>query len=223
VDLKELQRSWNGLGEVDPLWAIITWPDKRGNRWDVEEFFETGIKEIEELRVYVQSLGLTMPSRRALDFGCGVGRITQALAPHFAEVCGVDIAPSMIDLARQWNRYAGTCTYIVSDTDDLPLFGDQSFDLIYSTLVLQHMEPRYSKGYLREFLRLLAPNGLLIFQLPAEPVGPAPVPSRDRLKDIVRPLVPGVVLRWYRRARRRGRPESSFLPVPERCRLSRTS
>ena len=38
--------------------------------------------------------------RSALDFGCGIGRLSQALAEHFDQVYGVDISPKMIELAR---------------------------------------------------------------------------------------------------------------------------
>lgn len=50
---------------------------------------------------------------------------------------------------------------------DLARFPDGTFTFIYSTLVLQHMEPQFSKGYIREFVRVLAPGGVLAFQLPA--------------------------------------------------------
>ncbi|MGB2888943.1 MAG: class I SAM-dependent methyltransferase, partial [Candidatus Acidiferrales bacterium] len=45
------------------------------------------------------------------------------------------------------------------------------FDFIYSSFTLQHMAPRYAKGYLREFMRVLAPGGVLVFNLPSEPAG----------------------------------------------------
>jgi SAM-dependent methyltransferase len=48
------------------------------------------------------------------------------------------------------------------------LFHDDFFDFIYTNIVLQHMRPEYSKAYLKEFLRVLSPGGLLVFQLPTE-------------------------------------------------------
>jgi len=50
---------------------------------------------------------------------------------------------------------------------DLGVLGQRRFDLIYSDLVLQHMLPALSLSYIDEFLRLLAPGGLLVFQLPS--------------------------------------------------------
>ena len=43
--IRRLQRSWERFGRVDPLWAIVTWPGKKGNKWDPEEFFQTGEAE----------------------------------------------------------------------------------------------------------------------------------------------------------------------------------
>ncbi len=106
MELKELQKNWDQFGKQDPLWAIMTWEGKKGNRWNPEEFFEIGKQEIKDVMQYVEKLGLFQQRGRALDFGCGVGRLTQALASYFDEVVGVDIAPSMVMLAKQYNHLA---------------------------------------------------------------------------------------------------------------------
>jgi SAM-dependent methyltransferase len=168
MDLKELQRHWHAFGQQDPLWAILTDSQKRGGKWDLEEFFETGRNEIHNVIRYIESLGLPLLRKKALDFGCGVGRLTQALCRNFDECYGIDIAPSMIKLADEFNRHGARCHYIVNSTDDLKVFADNTFDLIYSVIVLQHMRPEYSKRYIEELMRVLAPNGMLIFQIPSE-------------------------------------------------------
>ncbi|MDQ3830924.1 MAG: class I SAM-dependent methyltransferase [Candidatus Tectomicrobia bacterium] len=169
-DLQELQKNWNAFGTTDPFWAILTWPDKQGNRWDPDEFFALGRAEIDMIMTHVTSLNLPLPRRKALDFGCGVGRITQALAAYFDEVSGVDIAPAMVELARTYNRHGRRCQYFVNDTNKLALFENDTFDLIYSIITLQHIKPPYIRDYLKEFLRILTPGGLLVFQVPSEPV-----------------------------------------------------
>jgi SAM-dependent methyltransferase len=167
VDLDDLQRHWNEWGRRDPYWAIISRPDRRGNRWDLEEFLQTGIDEIDELLEWLRELHVTVRPGRALDFGCGVGRLTQALARTFAECDGVDIAPSMIERADTLNQFGDRCRYHVNDRDDLALFPDGVFDLVYSDIVLQHIAPQFSAGYVREFTRVLAPGGVVVFQLPS--------------------------------------------------------
>ncbi len=169
MNIRDLRQDWDAFGKNDPMWAILTAPGKRGNKWQAEEFFGTGAREIEELMKYVQSLGVRVSKRKALDFGCGIGRLTQALADYFDEVHGVDVAPSMIRLACRYNRRGDKCRYHLNDSPSLSLFADDSFDLIYSVLTLQHIDPKDSRAYVKEFIRILAPHGSLIFQLPSTP------------------------------------------------------
>ena len=100
MDLKDLQKNWNRLAKQDALWAVISWPDKKGGKWVPEEFFQMGKDDISSLFDHLKKLGVAIPRWHALDFGCGVGRLTQALAPHFDKAVGVDIAPSMLKLAQ---------------------------------------------------------------------------------------------------------------------------
>lgn len=182
MSLKELQGNWNLFGKQDPLWAIATWPDKKGNRWKLDEFFALGQKEVDEVLEDIRKLGLVFSRGRALDFGCGVGRLTQALAKHFTQVVGVDIAHSMIDLARRYNRHGSDCRYVLNEVADLRQFPEDDFDFVYSNIVLQHMEPDYSKAYIREFVRVLRPQGVVVFQLPSRctvPPAPPTVPSQS--------------------------------------------
>ncbi|HEX8473727.1 MAG TPA: methyltransferase domain-containing protein [Pyrinomonadaceae bacterium] len=167
--LRELQKNWHDFGRRDPLWAILTYPDKRNHKWSLDEFFHTGEWEIRNLIEFAASLDVKFSRRHALDFGCGVGRLTQALGEHFEQCDGVDIAPSMIELATKYNRHGARCRYHLNATNDLKLFSDASFDFIYSNIVLQHMKPEYVKNYIREFIRVLVPGGLLVFQLPTGP------------------------------------------------------
>ena len=169
MNIKQLQSAWNEAGMSDPFWAILNYPDKKGNKWEPGNFFHTGVQEIDRILSHVQSLGLNFGRKRALDFGCGVGRLTQALVVHFDEVCGIDVAPSMINLAQTINQYRDRCTYRVNETDNLNLFPDHYFDFVYTSITLQHMEPRYALQYIKEFLRVLLPDALLMFQLPSEP------------------------------------------------------
>jgi SAM-dependent methyltransferase len=173
VDLKELAKHWDRFGSTDPLWAVLTNPGKKDKKWDPEEFFFTGRQEIAGILDHISSTGYILPRGKALDFGCGVGRITQALANHFNECVGVDISPSMIQLAEKYNRHGIKCRYFLNGDSNLGLFPEATFDFIYSGLVLQHMEPVYSKEYILEFFRVLAPGGMAVFQIPSGLILPA--------------------------------------------------
>jgi len=124
-----------------------------------------------------------------------VGRLSQALAEHFREVHGVDIAPSMLDLARDLNRHGDRCRYHLNQAKDLTLFGDGEFDFAYSNITLQHMPSRLAAIYIRELCRVLSPEGVLIFQLPGHlkpgRFGMWPVRLRRAASLIASRTVPG--------------------------------
>jgi SAM-dependent methyltransferase len=170
VELSDLQRHWDAFGNSDPLWSVLTNPEKKYGGWNKREFFSIGQQETADVLTHLEENGVTFPRRRALDFGCAVGRVTQALADHFKRVDGVDIAPSMIRLAKRYNRRPFRVRYHVIHGDDLRAFGDGSFDFVYSVHVLQHMEPRYARRYIQEFVRLVACDGVVVFQITTDPV-----------------------------------------------------
>ena len=172
VRLSTLRRHWDQFGRSDPFWAVLTAPDKKGNRWSTEDFLKTGRDEIAALIAYLDAKGLGVRRHRALDFGCGAGRLTHALADHFAQVIGVDIAPSMINVARRLHAARVNVEFRVNSSSRLESIESDSIDLVYTLLVLQHMRPRYIREYLAEFVRVLSPGGVLIFQLPTDAAFP---------------------------------------------------
>jgi len=166
--LERVRSDWNRYAEADPLWAILTDPRRKGRGWDPAEFFETGRWEIEELLRYAAGLGIEIGRGRALDFGCGVGRLTRALAAHFTEVWGVDISPVMIERARNYNAHLANCRFVQNADTSFAALPAAGFDLIYSNITLQHIPPRHTRRYLEALMRRLEPGGLLVFQLPGE-------------------------------------------------------
>lgn len=165
--VEALQAVWETLAQDDPLWAILSSSEKKGGKWDVAEFFRTGIVEIEDLIKKLNYHEIAFEADAALDFGCGIGRLTQALAGYFRSVYGVDVAPTMVARAREQNKDPSKCRYFLNPKEDLALFEDEQFSFIYSNIVLQHIPTDLTRRYLAEFVRVLRPDGLLIFQLPA--------------------------------------------------------
>lgn len=171
------RRDWDDMAELDPLWAILSDDDKREGGWDTEEFFDSGRPEIDALMQRARRLGLPLQWRAALDFGCGAGRLTRALGAHFDRAVGIDISARMVEHARQRNAHVQGVEFVANPSSDLRVFGDGEFDLVYTRLVLQHVPSRAAiLGYIGEFVRVLAPGGLLAFQLPTH------IPLRHRLQ-----------------------------------------
>jgi SAM-dependent methyltransferase len=194
MDFELLKRNWEAFGREDPLWAVLTDPSRKGGRWDPDEFLATGEQEVAGVFAELEAFGIAIMDGRALDFGCGAGRLTQALAGRFDHCDGVDIAASMIAAAEQLNRRAERVNYHVNPSADLALFGGETFDFVLSYIVLQHMEPRYAKRYIAEFVRVLKVGAVAVFSLPtgfSAPVAPpgdaTPVPAEPGASDHLAP------------------------------------
>jgi SAM-dependent methyltransferase len=157
--------AWDTIGRTNPFGAILTRDGALGE-WALDEFWQTGRDEIARVLNERARIAPDAPATRALDFGCGVGRISRALSEHCAQVTGVDVAESMVGHARALNADRPGCTFLVNSTPDLSQFADGSFDLVYSRLVLQHIPPPLNRVYVSELVRVLAPGGAGMFQVP---------------------------------------------------------
>ena len=165
---KKYRKQWETLGEEDPYWAVLTEPDKKGGNWDTAEFLQTGADEIESLLVKLDQLGLQPEFGRALDYGCGVGRLSRALADSFEKVIGVDISATMLSEARSINADYDNLQFSQNDGETLTNVSDNSIDFIYSNLVLQHSPRQTQRQLIDEFCRVLRPGGVLVFQTASE-------------------------------------------------------
>lgn len=167
--LKINKEEWEDLAELDTYWMILTWPNKNFNRWNKKEFFNTGKEEIKNIIKTLESLKYPKKYNSALDFGCGIGRITKYLPRHFKKTYGLDISENMIEKAKILNKNIKNCRFILNTKPNLEIFQNNTFDLIYSNLTLQHIpDKNLIKSYIIEFIRTLKNNGLIIFQLPSQ-------------------------------------------------------
>lgn len=138
----------------------------RSREWLADDYFDAGAREAADFMRRAAMLGYPRQRREALDFGCGLGRVTRALADHFTEVVGVDISGETVARARALNADYPNCRFLLFDQPDLEPFEDDRFDLIYTVIELS----RESDAVLllelaREFLRVLSPAGLLMLRV----------------------------------------------------------
>jgi SAM-dependent methyltransferase len=168
MDLGGVKDCWNELARKNPVASMLA-SDLKAKITNVDELFASGEREIHSLMLEIERLGINIPRGKVVDFGCGLGRSSQALATYFDEVYGIDIAPAIIELADKYNRYNEKCKYLLNQTNDLKIIESASIDFVWSYGALHLIEPRYFENYIREFFRILAPGGMAVFHQAAEP------------------------------------------------------
>jgi SAM-dependent methyltransferase len=191
VSFEQVRADWTRLGAEDPLWAVHVAPDKRGGRWEVEEFLALGRQDVDRARGILTGLGLPTTWDRVLDFGCGAGRLSQALAEHADEVVGLDVSPPMLETARALDRSDGRCSFVLGEDPDLRAFPDGSFDLVYTERVLQHLPRPVLENYLAEFVRVLRPGGVAYLHCTTRPMWTP--------RGMAWRFAPGPFVRWAQR------------------------
>lgn len=173
AELKGVRDVWERLGADDPYWAVLTEETFHGGNGRAE-FFQLGRQEVRDALAVLERHGRPR-GEVAVDFGCGVGRLTYALGEHFAQVTGVDVATSMLDEANAHNPAPDRVRFVHNTSTTLP-FPDNSVDLVLSIITMQHMPPSLSIRYLLDMVRITRPGGHLMFQLPSHLPRPVPIP-----------------------------------------------
>ncbi|XP_075687304.1 uncharacterized protein LOC142656293 [Rhinoderma darwinii] len=105
---------------------------------------------------YVKAKTNGQPLELAVDVGCGTGRYTLPLAPHFKKVLGTDISDSQINVAKQYNS-APNVSYMVAPAEKLPL-KDACVDLVNAGLAAHWFTV---DKFVNEAARVLKTNGCL--------------------------------------------------------------
>lgn len=148
--VRNTDEDWQHYGAFEPYYGVLTHERfLRANLTDeaLDEFWRTGQDDVQRFWKELVRLYGEREVQRALDFGCGVGRLTQAIAKLADTAVGVDVSPEMIVEGR--SRAPSN----VELTVDMP---DGPFDWINSYIVFQHIPP--NRGY-DLFERLLSRAG----------------------------------------------------------------
>lgn len=158
---------WEALGRQEPYFGVLT--ERRFLRENLSpeglrDFFASGEAEVEHLfRVIRGTVRQSFAPQSALDFGCGVGRLTLPLARRVARVVGVDVAQNMLDLAALHCREAGLENVRFElNHDELLGLEARSFDLVCSLIVFQHISVPRGERLLARLLQATRPGGVCV-------------------------------------------------------------
>jgi len=185
-----MRSDWNQRAREDPHYYVAF----GGRDQDEETFLATAADvvrllegELRRLAPFAPVLGLD-PSRpcrdrqeavlkygRALEIGCGPGRLIKPLSRHFSEIHGVDVSDEMIRIARERLNEIPHAHVHATNGASLAQFDDRSFDFVYSYAVFQHIPSRaVVLEYMNEISRVLKPGGIFRGQFNGLPHSGAP-------------------------------------------------
>ena len=179
---RDTDADWRELGATQPYWGVLTHPDYRTENLtpaNLEAFYASGGEYISDIVRRLKAATGKPAGGRALDFGCGAGRLTEAMTAYARSVTGFDISPGMLAEAR---KRGGKATYV----DALP---EGPFDWINSFIVLQHIPPDRGLALIEDLLARLAPGGLISLHVTVWREAHLKEPSAGGLKRLLRPLV----------------------------------
>lgn len=128
--------------------------------------YKTKAQFKDRLELFVKKVIKNVPkSAKLLDFGCGPGNLSFALAQEGYEVTGVDAAEHMIQIANE--QLAQTeltkLNFQVMKAENISLFRE-SFDAVVCSSVIEYIE--YDKKFLKDLIGLLKPGGVLLISVP---------------------------------------------------------
>lgn len=167
--LTDQARVWTALGEDAPHWSVLAEERFRPEAIaaNMAAFRSTGRAEAGALVAVLARQGLTPEDLpRAVEHGCGVGRVTMHLARHFPEITCVDVSPPHLALARREASGRGLLHLRWLRAKPGLVMPAQSYDLWYSRRVLQWNPPPLIRRTLELAFEGLAPGGLAVFQVP---------------------------------------------------------
>ena len=154
-------KAWRKWGREDPYFGVLADPRFAAAQIAAsrEEFFATGDIFISGLLAKIEHHFGPVARGRALDHGCGVGRLSLPLAAAFREVVALDVAPAMLDEARTNAARASVGNIFFRNADDALAAADGSFDFVNSHLVLQHVPVARGLAILDSLIDRVAPGG----------------------------------------------------------------
>jgi SAM-dependent methyltransferase len=162
---KSTDSAWEEWGRRDPYFGVITDPRFRRSAMDEpakRAFFESGEPHVQHVLATIRKhFDPDFAPRRVLEFGCGVGRLLVPFAAIAQDVVGLDVSPSMLQEARQNcdERQLRNVRLLRSD-DDLSAAGADTFDLVHSCIVFQHIPANRGRVIFRNLLQRLCPGGM---------------------------------------------------------------
>lgn len=152
---------WNRAAEENPHWYISSY-GKYGAGRNLDEFWASGMAIWSDIK---RETGFAPNSKDVVvEIGCGIGRLTRAIAPEVGRVIALDISENMLAIARQ--AKLPNAEFIEASGFSLPTIPAESVDFALGYCVFQHLPSLAALGsYLTEMRRVTKTGGMIAFTL----------------------------------------------------------
>lgn len=178
VSAEGMRTFWDARARENPWYFVDDRLDYSDP--DVERFWAAGEQD---LVVLLDRLGVELGGADVVvEIGCGLGRLTRALAARAGNVLALDVSPEMLCRARELNPELTNVQWMPGDGVSLAAIADGSADACLSHVVFQHIpDPAITLGYVAEMGRVLRPGGWAGFQISTDPAVHRPQRGRRTL------------------------------------------
>jgi 2-polyprenyl-3-methyl-5-hydroxy-6-metoxy-1,4-benzoquinol methylase len=157
-------KAWEYYGKEDPYFGVLTqerYTTKQLSDEAKQEFFATGERYVDSILKTVRDhLDPSFRLTRALDFGCGVGRLALPLARVSDAVVGVDVSESMLAVAENNSKERGVANVTFVKSDDSLSRVSGRFNFVHSFIVFQHIPPNRGAVIFKRLIDLLQDDGI---------------------------------------------------------------
>lgn len=177
---------WKRFGETDPYYGVLSDTGYQGRALSPvmrRKFFLSGERHVHLLLQVLRDGFGEYATGSALDFGCGVGRITQALAAEFDHVVGLDIAPGMLAEANRNAAQDDLANVDYRNSIEPDAIEPRSYDLVHSYIVLQHIPVAVGEPIIEKLINAVAPGGVGALHMTIAPAhGRVAAAARNAMK-----------------------------------------
>lgn len=160
---KTIRSFWDKKAKENPYWYVSSYCNYDSQR-DMQDFWASGHQIWADLKRELHY----SPKRTdmVVEIGCGVGRLTRAIAPEVGHVEAFDISEEMLRIAKAGS--VKNATFRLADGFNLASLEDNSADLVLAYCVFQHL-PSWAalRDYVLDMFRVAKPVAIVAFTLTA--------------------------------------------------------
>ena len=160
MNLEANRRFWDEKAQENPYWYVSSYGPYAER--DLSDFWNSGVLIWRDLKAAMSYR--PQSTHAVVEIGCGVGRLTRAMAPEVGRIDALDLSAEMLARARE--LALPNVSFHQSDGHSLAGLPDDAADLVVAYCVFQHLPSQeVLRDYLREMVRVARPGGLMAFTL----------------------------------------------------------